>query len=153
MLSTANLGMRLPLLLCAVSVASALRGAPGVVSTRHIAPALRVGLLRAQSNADEAVQQESGALLGEAVDAFLGDAASSNGNQVVVGPGEPLPPEGFVWSNPQDAANAGVGLEMTKLAMAGLAKAEVEVPEIAEAEALPLVGEASEAKRSAMIVE
>ena len=149
MLSTANFGMRLSLLLCAVSVASALRGAPGVVSNRHIAPALRVGLLRAQSNADEAVHQESGAL-GEAVDAFLGDAASSNGKQVVVGPGEPLPPEGFVWSNPQDAANAGVGLEMTKLAMAGLAKAEVEVPEMAEAEALPLVGKVSEAAQEVL---
>ena len=149
MLSNANFGMRLSLLLCAVSVASALRGAPGVVSNRHIAPALRVGLLRAQSNADEAVHQESGAL-GEAVDAFLGDAASSNGKQVVVGPGEPLPPEGFVWSNPQDAANAGVGLEMTKLAMAGLAKAEVEVPEMAEAEALPLVGKVSEAAQEVL---
>ena len=86
MLSNANFGMRLSLLLCAVSVASVLRGAPGLVSNRHIAPALRVGLLRAQSNADEAVHQESGAL-GEAADAFLGDAASSNGKQVVVGPG------------------------------------------------------------------
>ena len=132
-------GMRLPLLLCAVSVASALRGAPGLVSARRFAPALRVGLIRLQSNADEAKLQEADKL-GEAVEAFLGDAAGSSVEKIVVGPGEPLPPEGFVWSDPLDAVNAGVGLEMSKLAMAGLAEAEVEVPVMAETEALPLVG-------------
>ena len=132
----ANVGMRRPLLLWTVAVATALRYSPGLVRGHHSATVPRLASIQLQTGKDVSeVAKEQPDALQQAVDAFLGDAVQDDVQPIISAPVEALPPEDFVWSNVQDAAKAGSAvLQMTEIAMAGLANAEVEVPAIADLE-------------------